>query len=200
MTSSDAQTKHEKPMSVVIAPKTDHDSERNDMTDMLDEIDVTLPYPNHDDHEDDKRDDFPDTSFDDGVSLWSSPLAAHKNIATMVVVGRRAISQANGIEKLKEKLMPYLHQLNDKTSFREYESNNTIRRVLLNEWIEELLRFLALKTVTEDLTEPFQLYPGYTITLAWKMMTSLPQYNKVCLDMGNLQLFEFEVCVFRIIF
>ena len=197
---------YDRPMSVVIAQKDDI-NESNDMTELLDEIEEaspplkhkTLPRNDgHSSHDDivgssDARDDIPDRSFDDGVSLWSSPLTTHKNIANMVMAGRNAVKHGGGIELLRQKLVPYLYELSDKTPSREYDRTNTIQRTFLNEWIEELLRFLALKTVTEDFTEPFELYPGYAITLAWKMLVDLPLvYSKVCTDMGNIHAFQFE--------
>lgn len=208
-------TEDEKPMSVVLAPNdgsindsitNDHedenenvkdadtagttDTDRNDMADMLDEIDTVSPDDHHEEDMDDARDD---TNFDDDVSLFSSPLSRHKDIRTMLAVGRKAVKHADGIVQLKRNLAPYLHQLTDRAHSPEYKPNDAVQRVFLDEWVEELLRFLALKTITEDLTEPFQLYPGPWITLAWKIMMNLPLvYSKACTDMGNLQLFEFE--------
>lgn len=61
-----------------------------------------------------------------------------------------------------------------------------IANMLLNGWVEELLRFLALKTLAGDTTLPFRLAPSGPIEMAWEDLLIMPAtYAEVCHALGN---------------
>jgi len=97
----------------------------------------------------------------------------------MLTYKKKLVKQINILSEKRETQTPTL-DLDD-----EYQS------VLLDNWIEEVLRFLALKTITGDNTEPCQLLPGHAIGVGWKVLMTNPSlYSKICLAMGNQTIFD----------
>lgn len=115
------------------------------------------------------------------------------SISEIIIKGKKALKAGGGLLVFKKKLVKNLNILSEKNEKEEPRLNldDEYQCVLLDNWIEELLRFLALKTITGDITEPCQLLPGYAIGDAWKvLMTSPSLYSKVCLAMGNQHIFD----------
>ena len=73
-------------------------------------------------------------------------------------------------------------------------SNNpdtVIRNVLVENWADEVIRFIILKNVLEDFTEPCQLSPGYAISVGWSALVLLPNvYEMACQTIGSEGKFE----------
>lgn len=59
------------------------------------------------------------------------------------------------------------------------------RDLLAENWVEEVLKFLALKvTLGDTIQKPFQLAPSAQIQMAWNCLMLMPKiYDKLCIDM-----------------
>jgi len=137
---------------------------------------------------DDNQGQVPQITFSD-----STVDSKQKSIAEMVYAGRKALRQDNGMEILKKKLVPHLHSLSIQASSKEFDPNDDVQCVVLDNWIEEVLRFLALKTILCDTTEPCQLFSGYAVGVGWKALMVVPSiYSRVCDSMGNSHVFDHD--------
>lgn len=122
----------------------------------------------------------------DGVDRYGS-------VASLVIKGKKALKSGGGTIAFQRNLakeIPVLHGL-DKGTIVTYNAEDEMQSVVLDTWTEELLKFLALKTITGDNTEPCQLLPGHAVGVAWKtLMVNPSYYSKVCLAMGNQNVFD----------
>jgi hypothetical protein len=113
----------------------------------------------------------------------------------LVVIGKKVLKTGDNMEVLMKNLVKSLHILSDnphQTSC-ELDPNDELQKVLLENWVEEILRFLALKTLTEDYSEPCQLAPGYAVGVGWKALILLPNmYKQICTSMGNPSVFDHD--------
>ncbi len=127
----------------------------------------------------------------------SAPNADDKygSITSLVVSGKKALKSGGGMLTFQKNLVketPILHGL-EKGTVVKYDPEDEVQSVLLDTWTEELLKFLALKTITGDNTEPCQLLPGFAVGVAWKTMMVTPSlYSKICLAMGNQHVFDHD--------
>ncbi len=115
------------------------------------------------------------------------------NISEIIIKGKKSLKAAGGLLVFKKKLVKNIGILSEKNEKEEPVLNldDEYQSMILDNWIEELLRFLALKTITGDNTEPCQLLPGHALGVAWKVLMTNPSlYSKVCLAMGNQQVFD----------
>jgi len=115
------------------------------------------------------------------------------SIGELMKKGRKAMVSGGQISSVYKNLVQEIHVIREKTSSElpVYNANDEIQSVLLENWIEEVLKFLALKTITGDTTEPCQLLPGHAVGVGWKVLMMSPAvYSKVCLAMGNLNIFD----------
>lgn len=116
-----------------------------------------------------------------------------KQVSELVHAGKKALKAGPGLLELKRKLVKNINVLSEtnEKSTPKLNPENEYQNMVLDQWIEELVRFLALKTITGDYTEPCQLLPGYAVGLAWKvLMTSPSLYSKICTSMGNQTVFD----------
>ena len=117
------------------------------------------------------------------------------SITNLVVSGKKALKSGGGMLTFQKNLVketPILHGL-EKGTVVKYDPEDEVQSVLLDTWTEELLKFLALKTITGDNTEPCQLLPGFAVGVAWKTMMVTPSlYSKICLAMGNQHVFDHD--------
>lgn len=115
------------------------------------------------------------------------------SISELIIKGKKALKAGGGMLIFKKKLVKQLNILSEK---RETENptlnlDDEYQTILLDNWIEEILRFLALKTITGDNTEPCQLLPGHAVGVGWKVLMTNPSlYSKICLAMGNQTVFD----------
>ena len=110
-------------------------------------------------------------------------------------IGRELVAKAHmvlnmcdkGIASLKKALRWKINLLReeDLQELRDVHTGN-FEDDVLEGWVEELLRFLALKTLQGDNTKPFQLAPSGPVIVAWKaLMAMQSSYAVVCLALGN---------------
>lgn len=100
-----------------------------------------------------------------------------------VDLGRRALIDCGAMATLQQNLRRLVNCLNyeDKAA-----ANETKHAIMVMRWIDELLRFLAIKTLTGDVTVPARMPPSNPIDEAWRCLMIMPSaYAKVCLAMGN---------------
>ena len=130
----------------------------------------------------------------DGVveSVVSSPTGTTKSSEA---IGLKLVAQAHtalnkcdkGISHLKKTLRWKIHLLGEENlqDLRDVHTGN-FEDDVLDGWVEELLRFLALKTLQDDTTKPYQLLPSGPVIVAWKALMATPSsYAAVCLALGN---------------
>lgn len=113
-------------------------------------------------------------------------------ISELIIKGKKALKAGGGLLLFKKKLVKEMNVLSEKNEpTPELDLDNEYQSMILDSWIEELLRFLALKTITGDFTEPCQLLPGHAVGVAWKVLMTNPSlYSKVCHGMGNQHVFD----------
>lgn len=120
----------------------------------------------------------------------------YKKAMDMVTKGRRALKSAGGAHlTFRKNLVTKIYLLHGKVS-NEVESLNPddkIQAVILDTWTEEIIKFLALKTIVGDHAEPCQFLPGHGVGIGWKVLMMTPSlYSKVCLAMGNQNVFDHD--------
>lgn len=113
----------------------------------------------------------------------------------LVMNAKKVLNSSGGMETFHKNLAKEIHLLSDRVDAEPemYDPNDEFQSVILAKWTDELLKFLALKTITGDNTEPCQLLPGFAIGIAWKsLMMSPSRYSKVCVAMGNSRVFDHD--------
>mmetsp|Transcript_6290 Transcript_6290/g.7972 ORF Transcript_6290/g.7972 Transcript_6290/m.7972 type:complete len:229 (+) Transcript_6290:224-910(+) len=116
-----------------------------------------------------------------------------RNVYELTIKGKKAMKSGGGLLAYKKHLVTKMNILSEKRSKTPPRLNleDEYQCMLLDNWIDEVLRFLALKTVAGDNTEPCQLLPGHAVGVGWKMLMTSPSiYARVCLAMGNQQIFD----------
>ena len=118
----------------------------------------------------------------------------YNTVSDLLSKSKRALIAGGGMPSFQKNLARKLHVLHG-TRYSEEESalklEDEMQAVVLNTWTDEVLRFLVLKTITGDNTEPCQLLPGYAVGVGWKVLMLTPSlYSKVCLAMGNQDIFD----------
>mmetsp|Transcript_6693 Transcript_6693/g.14632 ORF Transcript_6693/g.14632 Transcript_6693/m.14632 type:complete len:296 (-) Transcript_6693:127-1014(-) len=110
----------------------------------------------------------------------------------LVASARKTLSQSKrGIGHLKSALRRKIHLLEEE-HVKEVQAGG-LEEIILDGWVEELMRFLALKTLMDDATKPFQLAPGGAICIAWKELMLMPRsYAAVCHAMGNAHVIDHD--------
>lgn len=134
------------------------------------------------------------TSVEDGPAAGASPTSTgitksdEKIGLRLVAKAHTALNKCEkGTSHLKKTLRWKIHLLGeeDLQDLRDVHSGNFEDEVL-DGWVEELLRFLALKTLQDDITKPFQLAPSGPVIVAWKALMAVPpSYAAVCRALGN---------------
>lgn len=120
----------------------------------------------------------------------------YKKIMDLVSKGKKALKSGGGAHlTFRKNLVTKIHLLHGKPS-REVETMNPedkIQAVILDTWTEEVLRFLALKTIVGDYTEPCQFLPGHAVGIGWRVLMMTPSlYSRICLAMGNEDIFDHD--------
>jgi len=122
------------------------------------------------------------------------PEDKYNTVTDLLSKSKRALTSGGGMPAFQKNLARKIHVLHG-TRYSEEESafkpEDELQAVVLNTWTDEVLRFLVLKTITGDNTEPCQLLPGYAVGVGWKVLMLTPSlYSKVCLAMGNQDIFD----------
>jgi hypothetical protein len=115
------------------------------------------------------------------------------SVSDLIVKGKRALKSGGGLLTYKKNLVKKIDIFSERNEHEpaQLDLDNEVQSMLLDNWIEEVLRFLALKTLTGDNTEPCQLLPGHAVGIAWKILMMNPSlYSKICHAMGNQHIFD----------
>ena len=120
------------------------------------------------------------------------PEAEEPTAWVLVASARKTLNKCNGgIDHLKSGLRKKIHLLDEK-HVKEVQAGG-FEDIILEGWVEELMRFLAIKTLMDDGTKPFQLAPGGAISIAWKELMAMPSnYAAVCYAMGNANVIDHD--------
>lgn len=112
----------------------------------------------------------------------------------LVLLAKRAMKGSGGMDVFKQNLVKHVTILGlDQTLSEGYDPNDEVQTVVLDNWTEEVLRFISLKTVMGDSTEPCQLFPGFAVATGWKALLIMPTvYQQVCIAMGNEHVFDHD--------
>lgn len=113
----------------------------------------------------------------------------------LVTKAKKALNSTGGMDILHRNLVKEIHILSDRHDAEPeiLDLHNEVQSVFLSKWTDEVLKFLALKTIIGDTTEPCQLLPGYAIGIGWKSLMISPSiYSKVCISMGNSRVFDHD--------
>ena len=130
-----------------------------------------------------------DSLSESEFSICATP-KLQRNAYECFLAGKRGLNK-DGAVALKSKLQQYLHILTDQKNDNEDEQID-LNDVVLENWVDEILKFLTLKTVMNDVTEPCQLAPGFAISVGWESLIQIPSiYARVCQAMGNNLVFDY---------
>ena len=106
-------------------------------------------------------------------------------IETYLQAGRRELSSSGASMLLHKHLKEKIDTLNFDAE-KNYPVKGDFGELIAQNWIEELLRFLAIKSIHRDYTKPFQIAPSKSIRDAWKLLMFMPKiYVNVCVALGN---------------
>ena len=96
----------------------------------------------------------------------------------------RALEGCNGATILARYLRPRLSALFPDKS--DIPTRSDLQTIILSKWIEETVRFLAIKTLACDTKIPFEMAASKPIDEAWRGMLLIPAaYARVCHILGN---------------
>lgn len=112
-----------------------------------------------------------------------TPTSAY-NAKLAVSCAKRMLLNSGAWEILSKHLHMRINSLNNKDE--SIPDRGPLRSIIVDGWIEELIRFFAVKTQNRDVTIPFQYLPSEPIHDAWRLLMLMPKtYEKLCLAMGN---------------
>mmetsp|Transcript_2868 Transcript_2868/g.5131 ORF Transcript_2868/g.5131 Transcript_2868/m.5131 type:complete len:216 (-) Transcript_2868:33-680(-) len=104
----------------------------------------------------------------------------------LVTDAKKALEQNGAMKHLKRSLRRKMHVLQERKVYKREGKDGDLEEIVVDGWINELLRFLAIKTLVGDTTKPFQVMPGEPIAVAWEALLVMPSYySSVCHAMGN---------------
>jgi hypothetical protein len=143
------------------------------------------------------RDDAQSIRYNYSDETETSPVDKYVSISDLMVKGKKALKSGGGLLSYQKNLTKEIHILTGKVpSPKEktaFNPDDEMQMVVLDTWTDEVLRFLSLKTITGDNTEPCQIFPGHAVGVAWKVLMLTPSlYSKVCLAMGNQNVFDHD--------
>jgi len=103
----------------------------------------------------------------------------------MMQDARRALKSSGGHANLVKYLLKRVEGL-FLASGDPMPKGEDVQALIVSGWIEELLRFLVIKTIAGDTTFPYEMAPSLPINDAWKALMIMPSaYSKLCLAIGN---------------
>uniref|UniRef100_A0A7S4MXV3 Uncharacterized protein n=1 Tax=Odontella aurita TaxID=265563 RepID=A0A7S4MXV3_9STRA len=104
----------------------------------------------------------------------------------LVTDAKTTLSEHGAMKHLKRSLRRKLHVLQEQKVYKRDIKDGDLEEIVVDGWINELLRFLAIKSLVGDTTKPFQIMPGEPIAVAWEALMVMPSYYaNVCFAMGN---------------
>lgn len=153
---------------------------------------VMVPPDNEGDNSDEKKERETEQEVTAVPDVEAEVEAEEPTAWVLVASARKTLNKCNGgIDHVKTALRKKIHLLDEK-HVQEVQAGG-FEDIILEGWVEELLRFLALKTLMDDATKPFQLAPGGAISIAWKELMVMPSnYAAVCYAMGNANVIDHD--------
>lgn len=121
----------------------------------------------------------------------------YNTVTNILSKAKRALKAGAGTPTFRNNLVRKIHILNG-TRYSSQQENvsqpeDEMQSIVLDTWTEEILKFLTLKSITNDNLEPCQLLPGYAVGVGWKVLMLTPSlYSKICLAMGNSDIFDHD--------
>lgn len=113
-----------------------------------------------------------------------------KNALKLLSIARTTLRDGNNMFIFKSNLVKKIQLLGNMYSTK-LDMEDETQQMILDTWIEEILKFIVLKSILNDVFEPFQLLPGYIVGEGWKcLMLSASVYSKICIAMGNRSVFD----------
>lgn len=113
-----------------------------------------------------------------------------RNITKLLSKARAVVKDDRNSLTLKSNLIRKITLLGDMYKSK-LDLEDEMQQMILDVWIEEILRFLALKAIMNDTVEPYQIIPGYIVAEGWKaLMLSASVYSKICKSMGHTIVFD----------
>ena len=136
-------------------------------------------------------------------SQLSSPRLVSKRDNTITLDQRNEKAARRLVELTRKKLVqedyyrPLIENLRRRVDLivspQDASPNGSFLEIILSGWAEELFRFLAIKTISNDTTVPFILAPSYLIDEAWKILMMMPSaYKVVCQTLGNEIVIDYD--------
>jgi hypothetical protein len=113
-----------------------------------------------------------------------------KNALKLLSIARTTLRDGSNMFIFKSNLVKKIQLLGNRYSTK-LDMEDETQQMILDTWIDEILKFIVLKSILNDVFEPFQLLPGYIVGEGWKcLMLCASVYSKVCIAMGNRSVFD----------
>lgn len=104
----------------------------------------------------------------------------------LVADAKKTLNQHGAMKHLKRSLRRKMHVLQERKVYKREIKDGDLEEIVVDGWINELLRFLAIKSLVGDTIKPFQIMPGEPIAIAWEALLVMPSYYaNVCYAMDN---------------
>eukprot|EP00978_Attheya_sp_CCMP212_P031362 scaffold118220_cov53-Attheya_sp.AAC.1 len=103
----------------------------------------------------------------------------------MLATSRTALVKSGVLPGLTKHLKKKLGVLLDFAG-SDAPSADDVQNLIVSAWIDELLRFLTIKTMNKDIVVPCTMAPSVPVDAAWRALMCMPlAYAQVCKSMGN---------------
>jgi hypothetical protein len=105
----------------------------------------------------------------------------------MLATSRTALVKSGVLAGLTKHLKKKLGALLDFAG-SDAPSADDVQNLIVSAWIDELLRFLTIKTMSKDVVVPCTMAPSVPVDAAWRALMCMPiAYAQVCKSMGNAE-------------
>lgn len=117
-----------------------------------------------------------ETSFRE---VMSKELKFKQRAKILVETSRTVLRRSQALKALNNYLYAHIHDIF--ISGKMTPMDPDFRELVVKSWIEELLRFLALKILMEDVDSPCSLGASVPIDIAWEGLAHIPSiFKKLC--------------------
>jgi len=105
----------------------------------------------------------------------------------MLATSRTALVKSGVLPGLTKHLKKKLGVLLDFAG-SDAPSADDVQNLIVSAWVDELLRFLTIKTMSKDIVVPCTMAPSVPVDAAWRALMCMPlAYAQVCKSMGNTE-------------
>ena len=110
--------------------------------------------------------------------------STNANDENLVALVKKTLKASGGLDL-------WMGMLSQRLNLISTNPDSVIKNVLIENWVDEVIKFIILKTELEDFTEPCQLSTSYPISVGWSALVLLPNhYELVCQTVGSQGKFE----------